>query len=173
MNEARKRCAQRLKTARLRARRVGHAKASAAAKAELAAEIFRCHALLQKRLEELEHGGAAAVFQVAEDVIRHELTTSSQSLAARVQKALSGLRDRNMLRIVVHPDESGALRELLLDCLSGSTHIEAGNDVEVGNARIETQVGCIELDWRPHFSLLRELLMGQTSFGNAGSLDAH
>ena len=154
---ARRRCAARLRQARARARERGVEAGRREGLSLFTQKLSDHHESTENALAGFAADARAAVFQLAREVIQEELSASSASLNHRIERAIAGLRDRQNIRILVHPNDLPRLRAMRAEGRAG-TQVAGDSAIKQGNARIESSIGTIELDWEKHFDTIIHFL---------------
>ncbi len=112
----------------------------AAALEALLAEVSRLHA------EEVAATGRTvltAAVEVAQWVLRHELSGSTRSLLARLEESASALLPSPGTRVLVHPDDADAVRAWA--ATRSTTTVVVDPSLAPGDAAVETDAGSIDV----------------------------
>lgn len=147
----------------------GHAEGLEAARAETAATLAALSALAGNLLEPLarldeqvDDELARLALAVARQVVRRELTSDPQQIAAVVREARGALNDvRGRLRIALHPDEAPLVRRLFSDdeTLAG-VDVEEDPSITRGGCTLSTDVSFVDATVETRIARIAVQLLG-------------
>lgn len=118
----------------------------------------------QKNYEEIIKGAnedcLELALSVANEVIGATINKNSSGLIKRINEALANLLSTRSINILVNPNEFEFIRgELLLNNSENEIKVFASNDVDPGNAILETISGLMEIKWQDHFDKIKDQLL--------------
>jgi flagellar assembly protein FliH len=121
----------------------------AAYREDLKAFIARIEAERQRAWEEIEPQVIGLVFELAQKVIKQEITASREVALSMIKNALRRVAESGALRIRVHASDLETVRshrEDLMSLLDGIHHLEIIEDrrVSEGGCIVETEAGNID-----------------------------
>ena len=159
---ARKRAARRILAARARSRAQRaalevDAKTRARNLTKLLGNAERESYIRRAKEESLE-----LAISLAERILRRELSQSAESLAREITSTIESLLDCTRIQIFVNPQDYVEV-SLFLKGVFGLPLFTLDQDdlVELGDCRIETSSGSIEICWRRDLQLLADEVRGE------------
>ncbi|MCW2666683.1 MAG: Flagellar assembly protein FliH [Frankiales bacterium] len=112
----------------------------AAALEELVGHARRLHA---EEVSMASRAALAAAMDVAEWVLRHELSTSSRSLLARLEAGAQSLLPSPTTRVLVSPADADAVRGWATR--KNGVQVVVDETLQPGNAGVETDAGSVDV----------------------------
>ncbi len=115
-------------------------------------------AALRPRLQkEFEEDAVKLSLAIARRVLRREMNVDSSAMCGLVQAAFERMGRSEIVRVIVHPDQAGAIREQLGQLSSRKIEVAADGSREKGTLIFETTRGALDgsVD-----SQLREIELG-------------
>lgn len=159
VSETRATLARKIRTLRAESKKRGYLIGLKEAQSELQNSITSLQTQYRKLIGQAEQECLRLALRVAEEVIGKTMDADHNGLADRIARALKALADRHLLKITANPKDTPQLLEKL-ENISGqqTVNLESSADIEPGNALIETNCGCLKLDWRNHFKNIQQKL---------------
>lgn len=95
---------------------------------------------------------------IAREILQAEITVNTESLAKRIQASINKLVNVDNLQVTAHQDHYKELIQIFSN-FPKQVQIKSDDNIEPGNAVIETEVGQINLNWKTQLEVMRQLLL--------------
>ncbi|MCB9030136.1 MAG: hypothetical protein H6619_03730 [Deltaproteobacteria bacterium] len=162
IKETRKKFAKLLKNSKLKAKRIGMAQGKRQAERLCLEKIIETEKKYKENLISSQNDCLALAISIAEEIISEEIHLHPETLAERMKKRIDGLLHIRKATISINPESAKQIYEVLKEKLPNlDIDLETDDSVKLGNARIQTQAGTIEVNWRDHFETISQHLQSK------------
>ena len=112
--------------------------------------------------------------RIAEEIVESELICNRSSLSHKIEKVISQISQSRAPVIIVSGEDKRIIEEALTcDFCSQKPRIVESNALQRGNAIIRSAAGDIEINWKHHLSLIRDVLTNSSvSVGDFSDISA-
>lgn len=123
------------------------------------ASLLQTEKRYAQAIKDAEQDSLQVAIILAKSIIGEAVESKTSNLGSRLKPLLKRLPSNRTIRIAVHEDEVASLHEYLTKhSPEYSINLLTDSRVSLGNARIETAGGTIEVSWKAHFEELVALL---------------
>ncbi len=160
----RRAAARRLRSSRIRARRLAYQSAAKGAERSLQAELLILQHKYVELVQQAKEDCVNLSIGVIERILGEQFTDNSNLITARIEEAIRALIDRRALKITVNPlDEDSVAKDLkqLLETLPFK--LISDSEITRGDAIVESISGKIELSWQAQLDLIKSKMIYKLS----------
>ena len=139
------------------------------AREESSAVIKAARQVYENSIKQANQDCLELAISIAERIIQDQVRLNKSALHKRISKSIESLLTLNNLKIFVHENDQ---EEIIASFkkLPSSTQIIADNSILPGNAIIESESGCVELNWQTQLKIMQTQLFEKIQLKLANDL---